>query len=543
MLLLAAIVLTAPIYYFGMPAGNDLPQHFRFVQTFYEAVHSGTVYPAWPGSTNLGFGDVGIRFYPPLAYYSVVLFRTFAQSWTTAFAVTICFWFFIGGVGMYLLARDSFSEKASTGAALIFMAMPYHANQVYNAGLFAEFVGLAILPFCFLFLRRTISTGGWTDMAALSIAYALLILAHLPLAIIGSLGLLIYALAAIEKKSLTPTLLKLGAAVLTALAATAFYWVRMVSELAYVNHSGAEFTGQSYDFHRNFLGSIFYLPAADYAETSLWFTDLLFAITLAMIVPTVIGFFLSRKNIPRSRIVPFLAVCTFAIVVATPLSLWIWESFEPLRKIQFPWRFLGLISLAGSFLIAAGLDELPSIFKTKLRPVGLIASGLIIAGVVFTGTQVMRPANYSSRVEFDEQFDKYRSDDSYECWWPVWARRDAFSNRERAYSATRSVAIVEWRDEDRSFVVDEGGNSTLRIATFYYPFWKAIVNGENASVTPAEDGTLTIAVPSQRSDVRLFFAQPLYETVAGYLSLTIWLLLGIGLIIGRATKLKRPDLS
>ncbi len=540
MLFFAAVVLTLPIYYFGMPSGNDLPQHFRFIHTFYDAVHAGEIYPVWPGETNLGFGDIGIRFYPPVAYYAVVLFRSFTDSWTTAISAAICFWFFTGGLGTFLLSRESFSDRASAIASIVFMAMPYHANQIYNAGLFAEFAGLAILPYCFLFVRRTVLTGRTTDIAALSVAYALLILTHLPLAIIGSVALLIYALALIEKKSLGSTIMKLASAVTASIIASAFYWVRMVSELSLVNHSGPAFTDRTYDFHQNFLGSILYFPSGVYGETSLWFTDLLFGITLAMIIPSVIVIYLCGSK--KREIFPFLAVLAGAIFFSTPLSTWLWEHLELLRKIQFPWRILGLISLAGSVLIAGGIDQLSVIFITRLRPFGIVAAGLIIAGVVFTTAQVIKPADYSSRAEFDDHFDAYRADESYECWWPVWAKRGAFANHEKVTSNFREVENLEWTGADRTFVLGPGEEEKVRVATFYYPFWRATANGENVAVASDEDGTITLTVPGGRSTVRLFFEQPFYETIAGFSSLIAWLFLVSVLAVGHAARLKQREL-
>jgi len=543
MLLLTAIGLTLPIYYFGMPAGNDLPQHYRFIYTFYDAVRSGDLYPSWPGETNLGFGDIGIRFYPPLAYYVVVLFRSLTDSWTTALAGAICFWFFVGGMGTYLLARESFSEKASLAGALIFMAMPYHVNQVYNAGLFAEFAGLAILPFCFLFVRRVILSGKMVDLAGLAISFALLILAHLPLVIIGGIGLAVYALALFSRENGRAGILKLGSGFAVALAMSSFYWVRMISELALVNHTLPQFTERKYDFHQNFLAGIFYMSPTEYAETSLWFTDILLAIALAMIVPTLIVLFLSRERIKRGTFIPFLSVLSVAILISTPLSIWLWEGIGLLGKIQFPWRFLGLISLSASVLIAGSMDELPALFRTKLRPAGLIAIGLIVAGFVFTAAQVIRPANYSSRPEFDKQFISYRSDESYECWWPVASRREALANRSKVSVDGRNVEIQRWIADERMIVLGAGVGTEVRIATFYYPFWKATVNGSDAEVERLDDGTIGVSIPPGAAGIRLYFEPPVYETASWYFSLTTWLVLLSFLIFTLAKKTRRGQLA
>ena len=62
-------VLALVILFNGIPSGNDLPEHYRFAQTFYSSLADGTLYPSWASNVNFGFGDVGVRFYPPFSYY------------------------------------------------------------------------------------------------------------------------------------------------------------------------------------------------------------------------------------------------------------------------------------------------------------------------------------------------------------------------------------------------------------------------------------------------------------------------------------------
>ena len=525
-----------------MPAGNDLPQHYRFIHIFYDAIRGGDLYPSWPADTNLGFGDVGIRFYPPLAYYVVVIFRSIAGSWTTALAASICFWFFIGGLGTYLLARESYSESASTAGAIVFMAMPYHVNQVYNAGLFAEFAGLAILPFCFLFVRRVIASGKIVDVVGLAIFFALLILTHLPLLIIGSIGLSVYTLALLNRDNLLTGPMKLGAGVTAALAMSSFYWVRMISELRLVSHTLPEFTARKYDFHQNFLAAIFYVPNAEYSETSLWFTDLLFAITLAMFVPAIMMFWLNRNSSERRSLRPHFAVLAVAIFISTPLSLPLWNNLPVLERIQFPWRFLCLISLAGSVLVAASFDDVVNAFRTRLRPLAMIAAGLIIAGFAFTAAQVIRPASFSTQAEFESNFEGYRNDQSYECWWPVWAKQSALKNPGPVTASERSVEIIRWTNSDREFNVGNGPQESVRVATFYYPFWMASAVGDSVETRPADDGSILVDIPPGQTTVRLTFVRPSYETYSRCLSIAAWLLVllvGVSsILIGRRAQLK-----
>jgi hypothetical protein len=101
-------------------------------------------------------------------------------------------------------------------------------------------------------------------------------------------------------------------------------------------------------------------------------------------------------------------------------------------------------------------DDVIDAFKTKLRPLGLIAAGLIIAGFAFTAAQVIRPATFSTRSEFDTSFERYRNDRSYECWWPTSANQTALTNRELVSAGQRSVEIVRWTNMERQFNVGDG---------------------------------------------------------------------------------------
>src|SRR5205085_7223083 len=129
--------------------------------------------------------------------------------------------------------------------------------------------------------------------------------------------------------------------------------------------------------------------------------DILLALTLATIIPPVVLFYSSRSRSDRQELRPLIAVASAAILIATPLSLPLWNNLPVLGRIQFPWRYLGLIALMGSVLVAAGLDDIVASFKTKFRPLALIATGAIVASFAFTAAQVIRPAAFSSRAEFD----------------------------------------------------------------------------------------------------------------------------------------------
>ena len=80
-------------------------------------------------------------------------------------------------------------------------------------------------------------------LIGLGAAYALLILTHVPLALIGSISLLIYAVLRIERKNLLPAVFRLGLGASLGLVASAFFWTTVLAELPWIKGSSAEPNG------------------------------------------------------------------------------------------------------------------------------------------------------------------------------------------------------------------------------------------------------------------------------------------------------------
>src|SRR5262249_9815574 len=149
------------------------------------------------------------------------------------------------------------------------------------------------------------------------------------------------------ERSLT-TVLRLFASVAFGLILSAFYWVRVVAELPYLSHMASDFTSRAYDFRNNFVWSFFYSSAEDYSSRSLVFVDVMLLVTLAMTVPCLAAFYRLSKKDQRANVAGVLIILATGLFFATPLSAPLWEYIGPLERIQFPWRWMAIISLASS---------------------------------------------------------------------------------------------------------------------------------------------------------------------------------------------------
>lgn len=469
----------------------------------------GDPVPELSPSTNFGFGDVGVRFYPPLSYYCLAAMRAATGSWHYAASLSFLFWFFLGSLGVYLWSKEFFGDGASFAAAIAYLIAPYHVNEVYNASFFAEFAAAGILPFCFFFISRSVRTASVGNVVGLATASAALILTHLPTAVIGSIGLLIYTLISAHRVGSFRRLGAIVLSVLAALALSSFYWIKVVSEIDLVKHSGAEFVGRNYDFKYNFVASYFSVSADVYNDRFLWMSDLMFLLTIGLFLPAVIVSLVAggKRIFASAGSSATFAVLALAIFMATPLSAFVWGNVSFTQKVQFPFRWMVLINVAGVYFLAASWNSLVETFSGSLRPAALAATGLMLITAAFTVAQIIRPAIFIPKADLDQFVEGLADQPSYQCWLAVWAKEDAFQNRELLTAPGRSAAITEWSSYEKRFELAAGEPGAVRLATFYYPQWSAEVNGRIAETLPGEDGTLNVNVPAEAASVRIFFKE------------------------------------
>jgi uncharacterized membrane protein len=145
----------------------------------------GVIYPRWLPLSHEGLGSPVFYYYPPLAFYATGAFGLVGFPTYPAILATFALAFFVSGIGAFYWLRGR-SEYPLAGA-LFFTVAPYHAFDFYLRGALAESVAIALLPLLAIGLRRTSEGKGW---AAAAIAYAALILAHVPLALLVSLFLI-----------------------------------------------------------------------------------------------------------------------------------------------------------------------------------------------------------------------------------------------------------------------------------------------------------------------------------------------------------------
>jgi hypothetical protein len=514
----AAALLMIPLL--GIPAGRDLHQHLQFAGSYREALAAGDFFPGWAGSENHGFGSVGIRFYPPLAYYLLALTDLLTGSLFDAFWLNCFFWMLLGAAGAYWWVRESTEPAWALLAAVLYALAPFHLFQIYQALLYGEFAASGLLPFCFLFLSRLIRRGGAADVVRFSVCYSLLVLTHLPLTIIGTLALAVYGAFLIERANFKRSAGRLAVAGLLSLAATAFYWLRVVTEVGLVAHSSDRYSSGQFDF-RQYLFPLYYSMGEP-----VWHFDAPIALALLMLAPLAVYLALGRrgeKSGEHGSAPALLAAGAFSILMMSVPSAPVWNALGFLQKIQFPWRWLSVASLLSAAAFAAGLRLLGRRFRNTRRILTYAVIIVAASFVILDLAQNILTSAPLSRAEFALETEDLTAQEGCPCWLPAGADRAAYADREKVSARGRTVSLGRWESERREFEIGPGAPGAVRVATFAYPHWRARVNGAAVPIAVAADGAMTIDVPETSAAIELYFEEPVLLRSALPVSLTIWL--------------------
>jgi hypothetical protein len=119
---------------------------------------------------------------------------------------------------------------------------------------------------------------------------------------------------------------------------------------------------------------------------------------------------------------------------------------------------------------------------------------------------------------------RIRTEEIWKGWWPSWAKAKAFENAENVIAGSRTVEIKRWDRESKEFIVQAGDPLSVGVKSFYYPLWKATVNGRPTEISMDQNGAITVPVSSEVSTVRLAFEEPVANKIAYGISAIVWLI-------------------
>jgi hypothetical protein len=540
LLILIAVGLTIlPIPFYGIPSGTDLLQHLQFASTYHDSILTGDFFPGWSTPDNQGLGSVGIRFYPPFAYYLLALTQMLFNDWFTSYWVNTFIWMLVGCLGVFWWSKTYLSPFESAITAALYALAPYHLFQIYQASLFAEFAAAGVLPFCFLAVNRLVVRGKPLDFLLLILSLSILILTHIPTTIFGVLTLFIFTILLCKRKELFSVILKFSIALLLSSMATAFYWIKIITEIDWVKHSSDKYFSKLYSYQ------IYLFPMSYSFGKFVPHFDLPNLLLILILLPLLYLWWNRRKTGEfQSEVKIWQALLgsgLFCAFMLSALSKPVWDAFPILQKIQFPWRWQSAASLIGVLACVTGLTKIFRLYPGVKRPLGYVLILLFTSIIIFDLTQSVLTSAPLTQEAFAREFSELKAQKGCECWQPVWAKDSAFDQKEKVLTTGREIIIEGWENESRIIKILKGTQQNIHIANFYYPHWKAKVNGVEVEISKGDDGTILVPISETESVVELNFVEPLSNKVFLMVSALTWLtLLGFVLLNLRKKYLFQP---
>jgi hypothetical protein len=361
---------------------------------FLSCLRGGYPFPQWAIHFRQGLGSPYFSYYQPGFFYAASLFSV-ALPPLPAIGMTLWTFSLVGYAGMFWLVRERFGVAAGVLAGSALLLSNYSLIEVYQRGDFSEYAGMMTLPVLLHWLTGWLEHGRPWHWRALGVGCAVLVLLH---CVAGLLGYGVLALTTLWYAAATRSwrrALWVVAALVAGAGMAALYWVPLAFEWNLVQGDRAMMT--IYKYSRHFVNPLELLTRVRKRG--------LVPVYLGPVVPALIAaatLFLvvqrRRVTAPQWRLVVAMwALVAIAAFMMGPVSEGVWATAPLLERIQFPWRFLLVLTVATSALAGAvvgwpriamvvGLVGLAVITVPRapiVRPRQLPASAADIARVYF----------------------------------------------------------------------------------------------------------------------------------------------------------------
>ena len=577
-IVLAGIILTAPVLIYGIPFFSDdaVTHHAVWYVRFSEQLWAGDLYPRWLMGMNDGLGSPVFFYYPPVVFFMTSLLRPFfrgdSHGWYQL-GVSACAALIASGICAYAWLKQIAGRNSALAAAVLYMATPYHlASDLYVRGSLAEYWTFIWMPLI-LFFAHKIVQGHRLAVAGCALAYALLIMTHLPITLIFSPIPICYAFCmAGPGQKIKVAGRTIGAMILGTGISFVYFWPALTTQ----HFVFLERMSTGYFSYKNWLF---------FTNLSLWPAEklLVLLVTVDLAGIACCTFLITRASANRetARLNAFwCAVASVGILMMTQLSAPIWGSVSLLRKIQFPWRFNAILSLATTALLALAISSFKKRESRSFKTATTVTSLLILGWIPATAWAVWQayPFHKTDQEEIEYKNREIKQAREVPEYFPRWNLAMAEMNWEssvdeeewdrqlnsrfqtlvqrvsesdgglakaRIIEGVGEVNVSRWKPGEIRLQTNTATGMRLVVSQFYYPNWSAQIfsDRQTIDVEPSQpDGLISLFIPKGEHEVLLQLQQSPAETVGQIISLaSIVIVLAYVLVRKRSQILPRNN--
>jgi len=515
-IVLTATLAVTPMMFFGIPLGHDLDFQMPGWMEAADQLRQGIIFHRWSAATNHGFGEPFFIFYPPLSRMIGAILGL-VLPWRMVPGVYVWMVLIAAGVVMWKCAQEWLQPPGALVAALLYATNPYLMLTVYKRCAYAELLAIALFP-ALVWGGIRMGKDARQAVLPLSLVFATLWISDLPGAVVATYtlaGLLV--LGSLVHRSFRPVLYG-AVAILAGFGASAFFLLPAAWERRWIN------VGEAIKFQwmpeHNFLFSHGNVPRyATFNRGLSFFALVVIAVTAGA---AVLARQLRRDKPQDWRLLAGLAAASTFMML--PPSLVLYRTLPELRFIQFPWRWLAPLCVAGAVLTASAMAEARRRWMPRLIAAFAVAC---IATVII----------HTSWWDHDHHLDElnavvhsevgFRSIASWDL--PLGSQPSVLdkpaplvglADSEDDGGGTANVAVEQWAAERKVFSVDLSRPLLLKLRLVNYPAWQAKLNGKIVPIqTDVGTGQMLVAAPAAFSRIEIDFGRTWDRTLGIVVSL------------------------
>lgn len=436
------------------------------------------------------YGYPIFNYYAPLPYYFGELIYLFSNNLIFSVKVMFAVSFLGSYIFMYLLGTKLWGKMGGSLAAVFFEFAPYHAVDFYVRGAMGEMWALMFFPALFWALVKLEEKTNIIYLLIVGIfIFALLTSHNLSAMIFLPLSIIWAAILFFKKRNQRFILFSLSALTI-GMVLSAFYILPAYVEKNLVH---LETTVQGYfsytehfkGFKKLFLerswgwgSSIREVPGGEKDGLSF---QIGWVHLLGWLMALVGAVALWRKSKwLTASFLFFSAVILLSVFMINPRSEFIWRVVEPLKYLQFPWRFLILVIFFIS--VASG-----AIFTLNFKYKKLCWYLLIVAVVSFNFSY-FRPERFiqtnDQKLLSGEDFDRQIKRSIFD-YLPIYAKEPPAELAKQRYQIlTGDSQISNFKEGTNwiSFNATTNTHTIIRLSQYYFPNWKIFIDGKETVV-------------------------------------------------------------
>jgi len=503
----------------------------------------------WSANLGYGYGMPLFEFYAPLPFVVGA-----ALLWLRLDIVLVLKLLYLLSnvgtlLGAYLLGKRLFGKTGGWVSATAYTLAPYRAVNLYVRGALSEAWAMMALPWVLLGIVMVIRkerAGLWIflgGLLTLFLSHNLTTLMFVPISGVFAVCYWLSQRRSGQKRQLQMRLnelLNILAGYLLAVCLSAFYIFPALLENQFTKIYTI-FSGYfSYQNHFLYIRQ-FFNPKWGYGGSAWgpnddmsYFLGYGQLIALGLFVLSWLLTLLRQKRLTAQlsfyvSLVILMAASAFMTLLR---SKFIWDAVPLLQTIQFPWRWLSVVSLLAALLAGAGVALLPR----KLLRIG--AGSILVVLMVLTSWNYFRPEKYLDTPDSIYYTDPDRIRAEMSPVLPDYIPRtmsDQLEVRKELFlvpaGTEKQVEVVVDRSSEKLFKTTFLSDIALNVLIADYPGWTVQIDGQPTEHTAkGQFGTILIDVPGGEHWVSVYLGSTPVRMISDSISL-----LSLPILFGVAT--------